>query len=1751
MFWNFLTGLRKKRRVRLVHREGQVRRFRPFLELLEKRELFSGSPTMTAISPTADPAAPGQSVTFAATVSSTGGTPTGIVTFEDGTAVLGTATLTSDVSGAVASFTTSSLATGFHSIIAVYGGDGAFIGSSSASLSEAVEPVTTATSLSSSAAPAAPGQALTFTAIVSSVNGGTPTGSVSFLDGTTVLGTATLTATASGAQTSFTTSGLALGSHSITAVYGGASTFSASTSACLSETIQKVQTFAALSSSSDPVPLGQSLTLTAMVSGANGGTPTGTITFKDGTTILGTSTLSAGSAGVQATFSTSSLAAGPHTISAVYSGDTTFAGGSAFLTQIVGQSTATSSSTSLVSSTSQAAPGEAVTFTAAVFGAGGGTPTGMVTFLDGSTVLDTAVLSATSSGAQASFTTSALAKGTHTITALYSGDSTFAASASASLSVPVQMVSTFVSLTSSANPASPGQADTLTATVSGADGGTSTGTVTFLDGSTVLGTAPLIASSSGVQATFTTSSLANGMHALIAEYGGDSTYVSGSSPTFGQAVQFVDTSTSVTTSVDPALVGQSVTLTAAITSENAGTPTGTVTLLNGTTVLGTATLSAATSGAEASLTASGLAVGANGITAVYSGDSTFAGSTSASLDESVQQIVSYTALSSSIAVSSSGQPVTFTATVVGATGGTPTGTVTFRDGNTALGTVSVSAASGGAQATYTTSALSNGTHVITALYSGDSTLLTSTASLSQDVGQSWAASTTTTVSSSLDPAAPGQAVTFTATITSTGSSSTPTGMVAFMDGSSLVGTAVVTAATTGGEASFTTASLAASSHSIIAVYGGDGTFAGSSSSPLSLPVQQIGTSTALTASADPASPGFPVTFTASVSAADGSMPAGTVTFLDGTTVLGTVTLSAIAAATQAVFTTSAARPAARRSITALYSGNITYAGSSSIALSEPVQQLGSYSSVSLSANSSVRGQSVTITATLVGADGGTPTGTVTFKDGSTVLGTATLSPASTGAQAAITTSTLAAGSHSITAVYSGSSGDTGSTSVAVNETVQLLGSITSLFTSTDFTSPGQTVTFTATVVGVGMTAGTPTGSVTFLDGTTVLGTGTLSAGSSGMPGAQASFTTTGLAQGSHDLTAVYGGDATFSRSSGSLSEVVGQGTAAGSSTTLSYSTAWAAPSQAITITATVTGTGGTPTGTVTFLDGSTVLGAATLSPSLGASQSQALFTTTTLGVGMHAITAVYGGDATFSSSASASINETVGLAITSTSLSSSDDSPTAGQPLTFTAMVSGPGSVTPTGTVTFLDGSTVLGTAAVSPDVAGAEASFTTSALAVGFHFITALYSGDSSFAASTSDSLSQTVQKDVAAASLSSSVNPAAPGQSVTFTANVSSPDGTPTGTVTFLDGTTVLGTTTLGAASSGAQAAFTISSLADGNHSITAVYSGDAVFAATTSASLNETVQALGSFTILTLPVNPAPAGHSVTMNVTVSGAGGGIPTGTVTFEDGTTVLGTATLSAGSSAAQATFTAAAMATGWHNITAVYGGDSTYTGSSISVTQWIGYVQVKNTSVTIYDGYNAATVGQPVSFQAAITSSAGGTPTGILLFEDGGVVLGTATLSPSAASGAVATFTTAGLALGSHTITAIYPGDSNYVGSSSSSTSVTVQLGATSTTLETSTDTAVPGDAVTFTATVTPTGNGTPTGTVTFLDGSTVLGTATLNPSTPYAQATFTTSVLAVGPHNITAVYNGDSAFAGSTSSACRRDGAARCLGRFTFRLD
>jgi hypothetical protein len=183
-----------------------------------------------------------------------------------------------------------------------------------------------------------------------------------------------------------------------------------------------------------------------------------------------------------------------------------------------------------------------------------------------------------------------------------------------------------------------------------------------------------------------------------------------------------------------------------------------------------------------------------------------------------------------------------------------------------------------------------------------------------------------------------------------------------------------------------------------------------------------------------------------------------------------------------------------------------------------------------------------------------------------------------------------------------------------------------------------------------------------------------------------------------------------------------------------------------------------------------------------------------------------------------------------------------------------------------------------------------------------------------------------VSTTALSSSCNPSTFGASVAFSATVSASAGvatTATGRITFYEGTTPVGTRLLSAGS----ASVSISTLSVGTHDVTAEYSGDDNFTASISSTITQIVSHSTSSTVLASSTNPSIAGRAVTLRATVRTTGSGKPSGTVTFYDGTKVLGRVKLS---STGTATFTTSWLPVGKDRITARYSGSSSY-GSSTS----------------------------------------------------------------------------------------------------------------------------------------------------------------------------------------------------------------------------
>jgi sugar lactone lactonase YvrE len=819
---------------------------------------------------------------------------------------------------------------------------------------------------------------------------------------------------------------------------------------------------------------GQLVTFKATVtSGAGEGTPTGTVTFKDGVTVLG-SPVTLNSSGV-ATYSTAALAVGSHTITASYTpstGSKYLPSPPATLIQNVGEVTATS----LVSSANPSVLGANVTFTATVtISAGGGVPPdGTVTFTSGAATLCSAVTLVSNAGTySAACSTTALAQGSDTITATYSGDAAkYILGSTATLSQDVQASSAPMLVTNS-NPSFYGNAVTFTVTVPTIGSVAATGKVNiYMAGqANPLNPAPLsLATVAGTgTVAFTTSSLPVSTIAvpdnITASYLGDLNYAPLTSNTVNQVVNQATTSISVTALPYPAVAGKAVTITASvIVTQGASTPTGNITFtdsLNGGTRFTLACTPQPTV-ASPTCTTTALAAGMNAISATYVGDTNDAGSQATAFGLSVDQET--ITLVSNPNPSISGMPVSFTVAVPSIGSVAATGTVNILDNGQTIGTITLPGTT-----IFTTSSLPVSTvaapDLITASYVGDSNYIPIvSAPVNQVVNK---ATTSTAVSSLPNPGIAGAPVAITATVTVTAGVSTPAGSVVFTDGGASLGSVALNSGT--GKATINPM-LALGSHSIVATYSGDTNDSGSASASLPLTVNQANTTTVITSSYNPSLVLAPVTFTATVASIGGGVPSGNVTFTD-TFNSATVTLSCAGLLTAGLATcTTSTLASGTHTIIAAYGGDTNDARSSST-LSQVVVTIPTLTGLGSSTTTGANPQVILVatvinysTTTQNASSLPTPTGTVKFStvNGSTLTQIGS-SPVDSSGVATFIPATLPPGTSSIVAAYSGDLDHSPSTSVAITISNPASGFTLTVTPASVSVATTQSVTVTVTL----------------------------------------------------------------------------------------------------------------------------------------------------------------------------------------------------------------------------------------------------------------------------------------------------------------------------------------------------------------------------------------------------------------------------------------------------------------------------------------------------------------------------------------------------------------------------------------------------------------------------------------------------------------------------------------------------------------
>jgi len=434
-----------------------------------------------------------------------------------------------------------------------------------------------------------------------------------------------------------------------------------------------------------------------------------------------------------------------------------------------------------------------------------------------------------------------------------------------------------------------------------------------------------------------------------------------------------------------------------------------------------------------------------------------------------------------------------------------------------------------------------GTYVISAIYSPNVFPSNNNYNFAQDTSKSIVinpAPTTTTIQTSPNPSTFGQSVTITASVSSVGG--TPPGTINIFNN---FGHFIASVANGG---SFTTKNLPVGGSQLTASYQGASingrtTFLGSSGFKFHT-MNKATPTIAVVAAPTPSAFGQPATFTATIGGV-ASAPAqpqfGGVSYFDGGPpgIGSPFGAAGVGSNGIAVFSTSNLATGTH-TITATYSGDQNY-GPASVDFSHTVTKAETTTVVTSASEPAAFGEKVsfTVTASAMAPGGGTPTGGTAnlFVDGN-LAGSGALVNGSVVIDV-LNGSVLSPGAHQVTAEFLGSANHNGSTSAPITQHVSKAATSTTLSSGTNPSTYGQQVIFTATVQAPGLPGVAATGTVTFTDGTTDLGTGTIVDG-------VATFATTALFAATHHITAVYGGDARmFESQSTDLPQVVTQATA--------------------------------------------------------------------------------------------------------------------------------------------------------------------------------------------------------------------------------------------------------------------------------------------------------------------------------------------------------------------------------------------------------------------------------------------------------------------------------------------------------------------------------------------------------------------------------------------------------------------------------
>ncbi len=1657
----------------------------------------STSTTITADTP--DPSVTGQPYTVSfkvAAVSPGSGYPDGSVTVSDGSA---------SCSGVLASGSGScaltSTSAGAKTLTAAYGTASLNYLTSSGTTTHTVNKASSKTSITSNLSTATViGQNYSVSVSVSSVSPGTgtPTGSVTVAEGAN-----TCTVTLASGIGSCSLPSVSTGTKTISASYIGDGSYNTSSAASVSHTVSKASTTAAITSASpEPSVYGQAYSIYVSVasSAPGSGIPAGSVTVGNGTNTC-TITLASGSGFCSLPAGT----VGNKTITAGYGGSTLFNTSTASsYTHAINKADTTTTITADPADPSVTGQPYLVSFTTAAVLPGAGNPTGDVTISDGSQTC-----TGTLTSGSGSCSLKSLSIGSKTLTASYSGSSSFNTS-SDTTEHSVQTAASTITIVDDPNPSEKDSDYTVTAAVKAETpgSGTPTGTITITDGTTSCTDTALVSGSASCTLPDSTSTADRPFDGTLSvTYSGDANYDAVSTPvtkahTFAYLIPHISI-----TAADPAatVTGEPYKIyftVKATIPKNSPIPAGSVVITdaNGTACSGVLIPTGEdTSDAIASgfCTLASTTAGSMLLTASYEKNGPFA-SGSITASHTVNKGSTLTTIVSvdpektvktgeTYTVSASVSPVTPAA-------GTPTGEILISDGEGNKCTISLAAGAGSCSlASFVVG--DKGKITLTAAYQGDNNYLTSNVTGNHDITKAGTAVTITKVNA--EPSVNGESYDVSVSVAAVSpGTGTPTGTVTVGDGGS---TCDVTLSS--GTGTCTLDGLEPGAYTVSADYNGDDNYLASSSDGSDHTVNKAESSISITANTPVSSVvGEEYTVEVSVSAAapGSGVPSGTVTVSgsDGHACAEAITLSAGKGSCQ--LPSAAAKDI---TLTASYSGDDNF-NTSSQDQAHTIQPAGTITIITAdSTDPTVTGQdySISVSVETVSPGAGIPGGTVTVDDGSDSC-ELTL----TDGEGSCTMTSTTAGSKTITANYTGTDDFSASSTESETHTVNKAETSTSIISHTpDPLEIGSSYTVSVEVNSNIPGSGTPGGNVSISNGESTC-TAMLSDG-------QGSCDLLADVKGIRDITASYEGDANYDVSSDTVEHTITN--LIPSLTITSKTTNPSVTGQPYRVDFSAVHTKGTPSGVVTIDDGSKT-SAGTCSATLDSSgEGYCILTSNT--AGDKTLSGSYPGSDTFTSAAGSG-SQTVNQAETITTLISHSPSPSlAGQPYTVSASVGvqSPGSGKPTGTIKIDDGAGAECTITLGSGKNDCQLSSASADTDSSTHKLTAVYSGDDNFSTSSSSSTDHEVNPADTLTKISGiSPEPSVNGETYTIEIEVSAlapSTGTPSGEVSVSDGTN---TCTENITLVDGKGSCTLATEGVGTAVIEAVYKGSSDYNTSNTSDDHTIEKADTQLVINSVSPEASYSGQPVTISVTVSAEapGSGNPSGTVEISDGTE---TCTITLISSAGQCEFTP--IEVGARDIEASYSGDSNFNSAAAAVSHTFDHAETVVSIGTIDPEPSFTGQAYDVSVSVSRYDLGSGTPDGTVDIDDGQGNTCTAVLTDGEGSCTLTSDIPDGAL-----ITAAYNGSDLYHSASSTKTHDVIMEDTLTTISSSLPNPSANGEDVFFTVKVETASTHTldVPGTVDIKEGTDTLCSG----STVFGVITCSTSSLENGSHTIYAVYSG-----------------------------